>query len=83
MPVRKMGLRLTPPPDNWICHSALGDSATPYSYSLSGSLATVSTAAVSQSGMDGNDGAWAVLSGIPHVTTTSLNLHAAEDEFKA
>ncbi len=59
-----------------------GDSATPYSYSLSGSLATVSTAAVSQSGMSGNDGAWAVLSGTPYVTATSLNLHVAEDEFK-
>ena len=59
-----------------------GDSATPYSYSLSGSLGTVSTAAVSQSGMIGNDGAWAVLSGSPYLTTTSLNLHVAEDEYK-
>ncbi len=59
-----------------------GDQSTPYSYSLSGSLSTVSAAVVSQAGMDGNDGAWAVLSGSSPVTSTSLGLHLAEDSLK-
>ncbi len=56
-----------------------GDSSSPYTYSLSGSLASVSAAAVSMSAMDGKDGAWAVLSGDPALTTTSIGLHACED----
>ncbi|MBK1855053.1 PASTA domain-containing protein [Verrucomicrobiaceae bacterium 5K15] len=55
------------------------DSSSPYTYTLSGGLTTASSAAVSVSGMDGNDGSWAVLSGNPALTTTSLGLHACED----
>ncbi|MGB1128597.1 MAG: PASTA domain-containing protein, partial [Haloferula sp.] len=57
-----------------------GNSSTPYTYPLSGGLTTASAAAVSVSGMDGNNGAWAVLSGNPAMTATSLGLHACEDQ---
>jgi hypothetical protein len=57
-----------------------GNSAAPYKYTLSG-LTSVSTAAVSQTGMDGTEGSWAVLSGAPALTTTALKLHVAEDGF--
>ncbi len=59
---------------------SFGDSATPYSYPLSG-FASVSNAAVSQTGMDGTEGSWAVMSGSPALTTTALKLHVAEDGF--
>jgi hypothetical protein len=55
-----------------------GDSVTPYTYALSG-FTSVSAAAVSQTGMDGTEGSWAVMSGSPALTTTALKLHVAED----
>ncbi len=55
------------------------NSATPNVYGLSGSLASVSSAAVSIAGMDGLDGGWAVLSGSPAMTATSIGLHVCED----
>jgi hypothetical protein len=57
-----------------------GNSAAPYQYPLSG-FSTVSTAAVSQTGMDGTEGSWAVLSSATPLTTTALKLHVAEDAF--
>lgn len=59
-----------------------GNSTNPYTYTytLSGGLNTVSAAAASISGMDGGNGAWAVLSGAPALTTTSIGLHALEDQ---
>ncbi len=54
--------------------------ASPYTYTLSGGLSSASAAAASISGMDGNNGAWAVLSGDPALTTTSIGLHAQEDQ---
>ncbi|NWK55003.1 cadherin domain-containing protein [Verrucomicrobiaceae bacterium N1E253] len=57
-----------------------GNSSSPYTYTLSGGLSTVSSAAASISGMDGGNGAWAVLSGSPALTTTSIGLHALEDQ---
>ncbi len=59
-----------------------GDSSTPYSYTLSGALSTASAAALSQTGMDGNDGSWAVLSGSNPVTPGTLTLHLSEDSLK-
>jgi hypothetical protein len=55
------------------------DSSSPYTYSLSGGLSSAGSAAVGIAGMDGPDGAWAVLSGDPALTATSLGLHACED----
>ena len=57
-----------------------GNTSTPYTYSLSSGLSSVSAAAASISGMDGNNGAWAVLSGNPALSTTSIGLHACEDQ---
>jgi len=57
-----------------------GDSATPYAYPLTG-LSSVSTAAISQSGMDGKEGSWAVLFGNPALSTKALKLYVAEDAF--
>lgn len=57
-----------------------GNSATPYLYSLSGSLSSAGGAAVSISAMDGNNGAWGVLAGNPAFTTSSLGLYALEDQ---
>lgn len=57
-----------------------GNSSNPYTYTLTGGLSTASAAAASISGMDGNNGAWAVLSGSPALTTTSIGLHALEDQ---
>ncbi|MES2982348.1 MAG: MBG domain-containing protein [Verrucomicrobiota bacterium] len=59
---------------------SFGDSVNPFIYPLTG-LSSVSTAAVSQSGIDGTEGSWAVLSGNPALTTTALKLHVAEDGF--
>ena len=56
----------------------LGNSANPYTYTLSGALSSASSAAASISGMDGNNGAWAVLGGNP--TATSIGLYACEDQ---
>ena len=60
----------------------LDDSASPYTYSLSGGLSSVSAAAVSISAMDGNNGAWGVLAGNPALTTTSIGMYALEDQVK-
>lgn len=57
----------------------IGNSSTPYTYSLNGGLNSVSSAAASVSGMDGPDGSWAVISGSPALTTASIGLHAMED----
>ena len=57
-----------------------GDSATPYPYPLTG-FSSVSTAAISQSGMDGKEGSWAVLFGDPALSTSALKLYVAEDAF--
>ena len=56
------------------------NSSSPYTYTLSGGLSTVSAAAASIAGMDGGNGAWAVLSGSPALTTSSIGLHALEDQ---
>ncbi|QQL45498.1 cadherin domain-containing protein [Sulfuriroseicoccus oceanibius] len=56
------------------------NSSTPYTYDLSGTLGSASAAALSISGMDGGDGAWAVLSGSNPITPTTLGLHALEDQ---
>lgn len=58
----------------------VGNSSSPYTYNLSGGLSTASAAAASISGMDGVNGAWAVLSGSPSITTTNIGLHALEDQ---
>jgi hypothetical protein len=50
----------------------------PFNYSLSG-LASASTAIVSQAGMDGADGGWAVLYGPNAVSATRLRLAIDED----
>ena len=55
------------------------NSATPNAYTLGGTLATVSASAVSQAGMDGADGGWAVLSGATQISSTHLHLHIVED----
>jgi hypothetical protein len=70
------------------CEAALGadtvrgfdNSSSPYTYTLSGALGSATSAAASISGMDGNNGAWAVLSGNPALSTTSIGLHACEDQ---
>ena len=54
----------------------------PYNYALSGSLSTVSAGIVSQAGMDGGDGSWAVLYGVNPATPSSLSLAADEDQMK-
>ncbi|QQL43871.1 cadherin domain-containing protein [Sulfuriroseicoccus oceanibius] len=56
------------------------NSSAPYTYDLSGTLGSASAAALSISGMDGGDGAWAVLSGANPITPTVLGLHALEDQ---
>ena len=56
------------------------NSATPYPYSLTGGLGSATSGAASISGMDGNNGAWAVLAGSPALTTTSIGLYACEDQ---
>ena len=56
------------------------NSSNPYTYSLSGNLASASAAALSVSGMDGADGSWAVLSGANPLTPSTLSLHASEDQ---
>ena len=57
-----------------------GNSSNPYTYSLSGGLSSTSAAAASISGMDGGNGGWAVLSGSPAFSTTSIGFHACEDQ---
>ena len=56
------------------------NSASPYTYSLSGGLSSASAAAASISAMDGNNGAWAVLAGNPALTTTGIGLYVCEDQ---
>jgi hypothetical protein len=52
--------------------------APPFTYGLSG-LIPASTAIVSQAGMDGNNGGWAVLYGPNAVSSTQLRLAIEED----
>ncbi|QQL45499.1 cadherin domain-containing protein [Sulfuriroseicoccus oceanibius] len=59
-----------------------GNDDMPFSYDLSGSLGSASTAALSISGMDHTDGAWAVLSGASPITPTALGLHLVEDQME-
>jgi hypothetical protein len=59
---------------------SFGNSATPYSYSLTGGLSSASAAALSISGMDGADGAWAVLSGATPLSGASVQMHVLEDQ---
>lgn len=59
-----------------------GNSASSYTYVLSGNLNSTSAAAVSLSGVSETDGAWAVLSGSPAFTSDSIGLHACEDKLK-
>ena len=56
------------------------NSSTPYQYSLMGGLSQANVAAASISGMDGSDGAWAVLAGNPALTTSNIGLYAIEDQ---
>lgn len=58
----------------------LDDSASPYTYNLTGNLTTASAAAVSQSAMSSNEGSWAVLSGSNPLSPTSIGLHCIEDQ---
>ena len=55
------------------------DNNPPFTYSLSG-LSNPTTAIISQSAMDGNNGGWAVLYGDNPLTATSLNLAIDEDK---
>ena len=50
----------------------------PFTYDLSG-LTSASTAVVSQAGMDGGDGGWAVLYGLSPFSATQLKLAIEED----
>ena len=55
------------------------DNNPPFTYSLSG-LSNPTTAIISQSAMDGNNGGWAILYGDNPFTATSLNLAIDEDK---
>jgi len=57
----------------------IGNSTSGYTYTLSG-LASASAAAISQAGMDGGNGGWAVLLGVDAITTTSLRMAIDEDQ---
>ena len=61
--------------------SVLGvkNAGAPYSHSLSGNLDTASTAIVSQAGMYGTNGSWAILYGSDAVSTTTLKVAVDED----
>ena len=56
------------------------NSATPFNYSLSGSLSAANAVVLSQTAMDGNDGSWAVLYGSTPFSTTNIDLYVAEDQ---
>ncbi|GEM_PF-2533778 len=56
-----------------------GDTSTGYGYSITG-LSTVSAAALSQAGMDGGDGSWALLYGATPLTSTTLTIAVDEDK---
>ena len=56
------------------------DSGTPFNYVLSGALNSASAAALSQSGMGGNDGSWGVLYGSSPISPTNIDLYVAEDQ---
>jgi hypothetical protein len=57
----------------------LDNSATPYVYPLSGNLTAASGCVLSQSGMKGQDGSWAVLFGPDPISTTELRMFVVED----
>jgi len=56
------------------------DDSPPYTYPLSGLSVLSPTGIVSQAGMDGADGSWAILYGVNPVTSGSLNLAVDEDQ---
>ncbi len=58
-----------------------GDTSTGYDYTLSG-LSNVGAAAASMSGVDGDDGGWAVLYGASPVSSTELTVAIDEDALK-
>jgi hypothetical protein len=71
--------------DGWNYMAALGSDTVrgmqnrpPFNYNFSG-LASASAAIVSQAGMDGADGGWAVLYGPNAVSPTRLRLAIDED----
>jgi len=53
----------------------------PYSYALSG-LSTASTAILSQAGMDGGNGGWAILYGSAPLTASQVSLAIEEDWYR-
>lgn len=55
-------------------------SATPYTYTLSGQLQSVGAGVLSQSGMLGIDGSWAVFVGATPITPAAIRLYVMEDE---
>jgi hypothetical protein len=57
-----------------------GNSPDPYTYTLNGNLVSASAAAISSAGMSGNNGAWAVLSGVTPLEANSIDLHVSEDK---
>ena len=57
------------------------DNAPPYRYAISG-ITGVTGAVVSQAGMRGGNGGWAVLYGANPVTDTAINLAIDEDQLR-
>ena len=85
-------VRLWPAPSRWGLRRSSGPpiptgtdtvegvgTAPPYSYAFTG-LASVTSAVLSQAGMDGWDGGWAILYGPNPVTTGGQNLAIDEDQ---
>jgi len=58
----------------------VGETSTGWTYNLSGGLASASAVALSQSGVDGNDGGYAVLYGATPFTATTITLAIDEDQ---
>jgi PKD repeat protein len=54
------------------------ENSPPYSYTLNG-LSTASTAILSQAGMDGGNGGWAILYGLYPLTASQVSLAIEED----
>lgn len=58
----------------------VSETTTGWTYNLSGGLTSASAVALSQSGVDGDDGGWAVLYGVTPFTSTSITLAIDEDQ---
>jgi hypothetical protein len=56
------------------------EDSPPYSYTLNG-LSTASTAILSQAGMDGGNGGWAILYGSNPLTASQISLAIEEDQY--